>query len=59
MWRPVDRRLLAGTPAAEPLPTDPRWSGGSVYTDVRERVAPAAPDRLWRVIEAIGGEHGW
>ncbi|HEX6869835.1 MAG TPA: SDR family oxidoreductase [Micromonosporaceae bacterium] len=44
---------------ADPLPTDPAWSGGSVYTDVRERQVAAAPARLWRVVEAIGGEHGW
>jgi uncharacterized protein YbjT (DUF2867 family) len=43
----------------EPLPTDPNWSGGSAYTDHRERGVNAPADRLWRVIEAIGGEHGW
>ncbi|MCX4470302.1 SDR family oxidoreductase [Micromonospora sp. NBC_01655] len=44
---------------AEPLPSDPRWSGGTVYTDVRQRAVAAPPDALWRVIEGIGGEHGW
>ncbi|NJP32176.1 SDR family oxidoreductase [Micromonospora thermarum] len=44
---------------AEPLPSDPEWSGGTAYTDVRERVVDAPPDRLWRVIEGVGGEHGW
>ncbi|WP_229402968.1 SDR family oxidoreductase [Micromonospora okii] len=44
---------------AEPLPSDPRWSGGTVYTDVRERAVDAPPDALWRVVEGIGGEHGW
>jgi uncharacterized protein YbjT (DUF2867 family) len=43
----------------EPLPTDPNWSGGTAYTDRRERSVNAPADRLWRVIEAIGGEHGW
>ncbi|MDR7281065.1 SDR family oxidoreductase [Catenuloplanes atrovinosus] len=45
--------------SAEPLPTDPVWSGGSVYTDVRSQPVNAPSDALWRVIEGIGGEHGW
>ncbi|MEU1603704.1 SDR family oxidoreductase [Micromonospora matsumotoense] len=44
---------------AEPLPSDPDWSGGTVYTDVRERAVDAPPGALWRVIEGVGGEHGW
>ncbi|MEU5760423.1 SDR family oxidoreductase [Nocardia sp. NPDC047648] len=47
-----------GAPS-DPLPTDPAWSGGSLYRDVRERHTDADPATLWRVIEAIGGEHGW
>jgi hypothetical protein len=30
-----------------------------VYTDLRERHTTAPPDRLWRVIESIGGDNGW
>ncbi|HEX8345502.1 MAG TPA: SDR family oxidoreductase [Actinoplanes sp.] len=45
--------------AAEPLASDPAWSGGSVYTDVRERPVAAPAEALWRVIEGVGGEHGW
>jgi uncharacterized protein YbjT (DUF2867 family) len=48
----------AGAPS-DPLPTDPDWSGGSVYTDVRELPTRADRETLWQVIEAIGGEHGW
>ncbi|MEO3778768.1 SDR family oxidoreductase [Micromonospora sp. B11E3] len=44
---------------AEPLPSDPGWSGGTAYTDVRTRAVDAPPDVLWRVIEGVGGEHGW
>lgn len=43
----------------EPLPSDPDWSGRTVFTDVRERATEAAPDRVWRVIEGIGGDNGW
>ncbi|MEU7845553.1 SDR family oxidoreductase [Micromonospora sp. NPDC049114] len=44
---------------AEPLPTDPDWSGGTAYTDFREQTVDASPAALWRVIEGVGGEHGW
>ncbi|MFE7717761.1 SDR family oxidoreductase [Nocardia rhizosphaerihabitans] len=51
----------AGLPDApsDPLPTDPDWSGGSLYSDVRERGTSADPATLWAVLEAVGGEHGW
>ncbi|WP_412737185.1 SDR family oxidoreductase [Krasilnikovia sp. MM14-A1259] len=45
--------------AAEPLPSDPEWSGGDHYVDRRSRVVHAPADALWRVIESVGGEHGW
>jgi hypothetical protein len=47
-----------GAPS-DPLPTDPDWAGGSLYTDVRRTAVAAPPDALWRVIEGIGGENGW
>jgi uncharacterized protein YbjT (DUF2867 family) len=51
----------ASTPGApsDPLPTDPDWTGGSLYVDRRVRRVQASPAALWRVIEGIGGEHGW
>ncbi|GAA2991831.1 SDR family oxidoreductase [Streptomyces fulvorobeus] len=51
----------ASTPGipSDPLPTDPDWAGGSLYSDVRERDVDAPPEALWRVIEGIGGDHGW
>ncbi|MGY5036546.1 SDR family oxidoreductase [Streptomyces sp. 900116325] len=49
---------LPGAPS-DPLPTDPNWAGGSLYTDERERDVATGPEALWRVIEGIGGENGW
>ncbi|WCD84928.1 3 beta-hydroxysteroid dehydrogenase/Delta 5--_4-isomerase [Streptomyces xanthophaeus] len=49
---------LPGAPS-DPLPTDPDWAGGSLYTDDRERSVDAPPAALWRVVEGIGGENGW
>jgi uncharacterized protein YbjT (DUF2867 family) len=45
--------------SAQPLPTDPDWSGGAVYVDERETEVQAPPGALWRVIVSIGGETGW
>ncbi|MFB9734290.1 SDR family oxidoreductase [Streptomyces thermocoprophilus] len=49
---------VPGAPS-DPLPTDPDWAGGSLYTDRRERIVDASPEALWRVIEGIGGDNGW
>ncbi|WP_433229712.1 SDR family oxidoreductase [Actinomadura formosensis] len=49
---------VPGAPS-DPLPTDPDWAGGSLYTDERSCRTAAPPERLWEVIEGIGGEHGW
>lgn len=59
-WSDATWPLSASEPLpSDPLPSDPAWSGGTVYTDARERAVAAPPAALWRVIEAIGGEHGW
>ncbi|MFD4549885.1 SDR family oxidoreductase [Streptomyces sp. NPDC058466] len=49
---------VPGAPS-DPLPTDPDWAGGSLYTDRRELPVDASPEALWRVIEGIGGDNGW
>lgn len=58
----VDTRWSdASTPGvpSEPLPSDPDWAGGTLYTDVRELESTASPEALWAAVESIGGEHGW
>ena len=49
---------VPGTPS-EPLPTDPDWSGGSLYVDLREQRTSATPENLWKIIEGIGGKNGY
>ncbi|MFI9646472.1 SDR family oxidoreductase [Streptomyces sp. NPDC052040] len=49
---------LPGAPS-DPLPTDPDWAGGSLYTDRRELAVDASREALWRVVEGIGGDNGW
>ncbi|KUH35752.1 MULTISPECIES: SDR family oxidoreductase [Streptomyces] len=59
--RVTTRWSSASVPGApsDPLPTDPDWAGGSLYTDERERLVDADLERLWRVIEGVGGDNGW
>ncbi|MET7574386.1 SDR family oxidoreductase [Streptomyces sp. NPDC005492] len=59
--RVTTRWSSASVPGApsDPLPTDPDWAGGSLYTDRRELSVDASREALWRVIEGIGGENGW
>ncbi|CAJ60498.1 MULTISPECIES: DUF2867 domain-containing protein [Frankia] len=49
----------APRPPGEPTFTDPHWTGGALYVDERSMPVAAPPNRLWRVIEGIGGENGW
>ena len=49
---------VKGAPA-EPLPTDPDWAGGSLYTDDREVTVTATPENTFAVVEGIGGDNGY
>jgi uncharacterized protein YbjT (DUF2867 family) len=44
---------------ADPLPSDPDWSGGTAYVDERALELDADPLDVWRVVEGLGGERGW
>lgn len=50
---------LGGRPPAEPQPTDPAWSGGTVNLDQRKRHVAASPAELFHVVCSIGGKRGW
>jgi len=45
--------------SSDPLPTDPQWSGGSVYKDIRKLDSKDPVDVVWKRIEAIGGDNGY
>lgn len=49
---------VLGAPS-DRLPSDPEWSGHTVFLDERERMSSASSEDVWRVIEGIGGERGW
>lgn len=54
-WR--DAQVI-GAPA-DPLPSDPDWSGHTVYTDIRSVHSSAPAATLWAVVESVGGNNGW
>jgi uncharacterized protein YbjT (DUF2867 family) len=54
-WR---NAAVQGAPS-DLLPSDPDWSGHTVFTDVREVDCAAPPEALWAVVEGIGGDNGW
>jgi uncharacterized protein YbjT (DUF2867 family) len=49
---------VPGAPS-DPLPSDPDWSGGSLYEDRRQVVVAAPTATVWEIIEGIGGDRGW
>jgi uncharacterized protein YbjT (DUF2867 family) len=49
---------MPGAPS-DPMPTDPDWAGGSLFTDDRSTTVDASPEALWEVVESIGGDNGW
>ena len=50
---------LYGRSPADPIPTDPEWSGAKVLID-RQRVAStASAEQLYAEVCALGGDRGW
>ncbi|CAN5860046.1 SDR family oxidoreductase [soil metagenome] len=50
---------LPGRTAADPLSSDPDWSGGTVLCDEQEATADAPAEDLFAVVSGIGGKRGW
>jgi len=44
---------------AGPLPGDPDWSGGKVFTDTRTTAVAAPPEVVFAAVCRIGGENGY
>lgn len=57
----VTRWAEASWPGApsDPMPTDPEWSGGTVYRDERSRALAGSTGAMWKVVEGVGGDRGW
>jgi hypothetical protein len=39
--------------------SDPKWSGGTVFSDAREIVIEGTPADAWKAVARIGGRTGW
>ncbi len=55
-WSDAD---LSGHSPADPMPTDPDWSGGSVLTATQAISSSAPPAALFATVAGIGGDRGW
>lgn len=49
---------VPGVPS-DPMPSDPEWTGRTVFVDSRSRTTTAAPTAVWNVIAQVGGKTGW
>ena len=49
---------IPGAPS-DPLPSDPDWAGGSLYSDDRSTIVHADAETLWTVVEGLGGDQGY
>ena len=50
---------LPGQTPADPLPTDPDWSGGTVFIDEQTADTDASVEAVFAVAAGIGGDRGW
>jgi len=50
---------LPGQTPADPLPSDPDWSGGKVFVEDRTAETEAPADDVFAVASGIGGDRGW
>jgi uncharacterized protein YbjT (DUF2867 family) len=50
---------LPGRSAADPLPSDPDWAGGSILVDESTATSGAPVADLFATVAGIGGERGW
>lgn len=49
----------ASSPVWQPTATDPSWTGGTEFTDVRTAVVDADAHTTWEAVCRVGGEQGW
>lgn len=58
-WRKASLIDSDSRDVAQSQPTDANWSGHTVYTDIRTATTRIPREKIWRVIEGIGGDNGW
>lgn len=50
---------LPGSSPADPLPSDPDWSGGTVLVDEQSVTTEASAEAMFTALSGIGGRRGW
>lgn len=50
---------LSGQSPADPMPTDPDWAGGSLFSDDQSVTTIASPASVFAAASGIGGDRGW
>lgn len=50
---------IGGRSPADPMPTDPEWSGGTVLSDTQTVTTSASQHDVFRIVTGIGGKRGW
>jgi uncharacterized protein YbjT (DUF2867 family) len=55
----AQRDVETGWSDAGPIPGDPDWAGGTVFTDRREVEVAAMPAEVFLTLSRIGGQAGW
>lgn len=55
-WAGAER---GGRTPADPMPSDPNWSGGTVLDDTQIVTTNASPHDVFTVVTGIGGQRGW
>jgi len=38
---------------------DPKWAGGTILEDRRQRIIKASKEKIWSIVSRIGGQRGW
>lgn len=59
LQRVRDNAVVTRWSVAGPVPGDPDWAGGTVFTDARQIEIDASPDRVFPTVCRVGGGHGW
>lgn len=53
------RRVESSWSAAGPIPGDPDWAGGALFTDERSTIVQASAAATFRAVCRVGGPYGW
>lgn len=59
LQRVRDNEVVTRWSVAGPVPGDPDWAGGTVFTDARQIEIDAPPGLVFPTVCRVGGGHGW